>query len=71
MISYEQERKPQGRWGSGGEPPIPAREELEAMVRRALAEDIGPGDVTTDAIVPAGSAEALSVMEVPVPTSNV
>ncbi len=43
----EQERK----WGSGGEPPIPPRAELEALVRRALAEDIGSGDVTTDATV--------------------
>jgi nicotinate-nucleotide pyrophosphorylase (carboxylating) len=32
---------------------LPPREELEAMVRRALEEDIGSGDVTTDAIVPA------------------
>jgi nicotinate-nucleotide pyrophosphorylase (carboxylating) len=40
------------RWGSGGEPSLPPREELMAMVRRALDEDIGSGDVTTDAIVP-------------------
>ncbi len=39
-------------WGSGGEPPLPPRTELEALVRRALEEDIGSGDVTTDAIVP-------------------
>jgi len=41
------------QWGSGGEPVLPPRSELEAMVRRALAEDVGAGDVTTDAIVPA------------------
>jgi nicotinate-nucleotide pyrophosphorylase (carboxylating) len=40
------------QWGSGGEPPLPPRVELEALVRRALEEDIGSGDVTTDAIVP-------------------
>ncbi len=40
------------QWGSGGEPPLPPRTELEALVRRALEEDIGSGDVTTDAIVP-------------------
>jgi len=41
------------QWGSGGEPVLPERAELEAMVRRALEEDVGSGDVTTDAIVPA------------------
>jgi nicotinate-nucleotide pyrophosphorylase (carboxylating) len=45
------EKEPERRWGSGGEPPIPPREELEALVGRALEEDIGSGDVTTDAIV--------------------
>jgi nicotinate-nucleotide pyrophosphorylase (carboxylating) len=45
------EREQEKKWGSGGEPPIPPREELEAMVRRALHEDVGTGDVTTDAIV--------------------
>ena len=30
-----------------------AHDELAALVRTALAEDVGPGDVTTDAIVPA------------------
>jgi nicotinate-nucleotide pyrophosphorylase (carboxylating) len=45
------ERQPEKQWGSSGEPPVPPREELEAMVRRALEEDVGSGDVTTDAIV--------------------
>jgi nicotinate-nucleotide pyrophosphorylase (carboxylating) len=49
MPPLEEDEK---KWGSGGEPPIPPREELMAMVRRALDEDIGSGDVTTDAIVP-------------------
>jgi nicotinate-nucleotide pyrophosphorylase (carboxylating) len=44
-------REQDRQWGSGGVPPIPPREQLEAMVRRALEEDIGSGDVTTDAIV--------------------
>ena len=44
----EQEKQ----WGSGGEPSLPPRAELEALVS-ALEEDIGSGDVTTDAIVPA------------------
>jgi nicotinate-nucleotide pyrophosphorylase (carboxylating) len=30
-------------------------EEIEALVRRALAEDVGSGDATTTAIVPAGT----------------
>jgi nicotinate-nucleotide pyrophosphorylase (carboxylating) len=38
-------------WGSDVEPPLPSREELQALVRRALEEDIGSGDITTDAIV--------------------
>lgn len=38
-------------WGSGGKPPSQPREELEALVKRALEEDIGPGDVTTEATV--------------------
>jgi nicotinate-nucleotide pyrophosphorylase (carboxylating) len=41
----------QKTWGSGGEPSLPPREELQALVRRALEEDIGSGDITTDAIV--------------------
>jgi nicotinate-nucleotide pyrophosphorylase (carboxylating) len=45
------ERERERKWGSGGEPSLPPREELEALVRRALDEDIGSGDVTTDAIV--------------------
>ncbi len=44
----EQER---AQWGSGGEPVLPPRAELEAIVGRALEEDVGSGDVTTDAIV--------------------
>jgi len=52
-VSAESPLEPQPRptWGSGGKPPIPPREELEALVRRALDEDIGPGDVTTEATV--------------------
>jgi nicotinate-nucleotide pyrophosphorylase (carboxylating) len=45
------EKEQERYWGSGGEPPIPPRAELEALVRRALEEDVGSGDVTTDAIV--------------------
>jgi len=44
-----------GAWGSGGEPPLPPREELIALVRRALEEDVGSSDVTTDAIVSPGA----------------
>ncbi|HYM45110.1 MAG TPA: carboxylating nicotinate-nucleotide diphosphorylase [Solirubrobacteraceae bacterium] len=40
-------------WGSGGQAPMPTREELVALVRRALEEDVGSGDVTTEAIVAA------------------
>jgi nicotinate-nucleotide pyrophosphorylase (carboxylating) len=37
--------------------------ELDAFLRQALAEDIGPGDLTTEAIVPAG-ARARGVVRV-------
>jgi nicotinate-nucleotide pyrophosphorylase (carboxylating) len=45
------EKAQERKWGSGVELSLPPREELEALVRRALDEDIGSGDVTTDAIV--------------------
>lgn len=55
-----------GRWGSGGESPLPSRAELENLVQRALDEDVGPGDVTTEAIVPADArARALIVQKAP------
>ncbi len=41
------------RWGAGDDPSPPPRAELEELVRRALEEDIGSGDVTTDAIIAA------------------
>lgn len=47
-MTSSSEEKP---WGSG-KPPSQPREELEALVRRALEEDIGSGDVTTEATVP-------------------
>jgi nicotinate-nucleotide pyrophosphorylase (carboxylating) len=50
-IEIPPQRERERTWGSGGEPPIPPREELQALVARALAEDVGCGDVTTDAIV--------------------
>jgi nicotinate-nucleotide pyrophosphorylase (carboxylating) len=34
----------------------PGVDEIASIVRRALAEDLGRGDVTTDSIVPAGAA---------------
>lgn len=37
----------------GDRPPVLPREAYAEAVRRALAEDVGPGDVTTEAIVPA------------------
>ena len=33
----------------------PGVDEIASIVRRALVEDLGPGDVTTDSIVPAGA----------------
>ncbi len=46
--------------------PMPSREQLRELVQRALAEDIGPGDVTTDAIVPAPArARALITQKAP------
>jgi nicotinate-nucleotide pyrophosphorylase (carboxylating) len=44
----------QTRWGPGSEPTEPllgTREQLETLVARALQEDAGSGDVTTEAIV--------------------
>jgi nicotinate-nucleotide pyrophosphorylase (carboxylating) len=39
-------------------------DELDALVRRALQEDVGPGDVTTEATVPANArAQALIVQK--------
>jgi nicotinate-nucleotide pyrophosphorylase (carboxylating) len=65
-MSLPPERTPEKQWGSGGPPPLPPRTELEAMVRRALAEDVGPGDVTTDAIVPPEArARGLIVQKAP------
>ncbi len=55
----EQEKQ----WGSGGEPSLPPRAELGAMVRHALKEDIGSGDVTTDAIVPADARAKGLIMQ--------
>jgi nicotinate-nucleotide pyrophosphorylase (carboxylating) len=58
--------KRRAQWGSGGEPPLPPRAELEALVRRALEEDIGSGDVTTDAIVsPDARASGLIAQKAP------
>jgi nicotinate-nucleotide pyrophosphorylase (carboxylating) len=43
-----------------------SRAELLALVRRALAEDVGPGDVTTEATVPADArARALITQKAP------
>src|SRR5690554_4270018 len=43
----------------GGLPDYLSLDHLDDLVRRALAEDVGPGDVTTEATVPAGTqAEA-------------
>ena len=35
---------------------------LERVVRDALAEDVGPGDVTTEATVPAGAVGAARIL---------
>jgi nicotinate-nucleotide pyrophosphorylase (carboxylating) len=51
-----------------GEPPTapPEADELAALVRRALAEDVGPGDVTTEATVAAEArARALITQKAP------
>jgi nicotinate-nucleotide pyrophosphorylase (carboxylating) len=37
--------------------------ELRALVARALAEDVGPGDVTSEATVPAGTAARATVVQ--------
>lgn len=47
-------------------PPQLSAETVQAIVRRALAEDIGPGDVTTNVVVDAhGSVEARMVFREP------
>jgi len=59
----EKERK---TWGWGGEAPRPARGELEALVGRVLDEDVGSGDVTTDAIVsPEARAQGVIAQKAP------
>ncbi|MDP9189184.1 MAG: carboxylating nicotinate-nucleotide diphosphorylase [Actinomycetota bacterium] len=40
-----------------------ATEELREIVARALAEDIGPGDVTSEAVVPAGAGAKASIVQ--------
>src|ERR1700726_4784740 len=37
-------------------------EEVDALVRRALAEDVGAGDATTTAIVPAGTPAKATIL---------
>ena len=39
--------------------------ELEPLVRRALAEDVGSGDVTTEATVPAGARARARITQKP------
>ena len=43
-------------------PPLPPRASWEALVERALAEDIGSGDATSEALIPA-DAEGVAVIE--------
>jgi nicotinate-nucleotide pyrophosphorylase (carboxylating) len=44
------------RWAAGGTvAPMSDREQLRDLVARALAEDLGAGDVTSEATVPAGA----------------
>jgi len=62
-LGGERERK---KWGGGEPPPLPVREELEALVGRVLDEDVGSGDVTTDAIVlPGARAGGMIVQKAP------
>jgi nicotinate-nucleotide pyrophosphorylase (carboxylating) len=37
--------------------------ELSDLVRRALAEDVGPGDVTTRAVVPEGARARATIAQ--------
>lgn len=56
--------KKESGWGSSGTPQSPPLQELQALVDRALDEDVGPGDATTEAIVPAdASARGLIVQK--------
>ncbi len=47
-----------GHEGGGG-----AREMLRELVARALAEDIGPGDITSEAIVPSGAEARARIVQ--------
>jgi len=50
----------------GRPPPYLAAEDLDALIRRALEEDLGPGDVTTLATIPPGTrAEAVFLAKAP------
>src|SRR4029079_3633592 len=54
-----------GRWAAGTVPPMLAPD-VEDLISRALAEDGGPRDLTTEAVVDAGQpARALIVQKAP------
>ena len=44
-------------------PTLPASADVEAIVRLALAEDIGRGDITTEATVPAGTTATAEILQ--------
>src|SRR5437764_14187196 len=44
-------------------PAFPASAEIEAIIRLALAEDIGRGDLTTEATVPAGATATAEIFQ--------
>ncbi len=41
----------------------PARDEIREVAERALAEDLGPGDVTSEAVVPSGARAIATIVQ--------
>jgi nicotinate-nucleotide pyrophosphorylase (carboxylating) len=41
----------------------PARDEIREVAERALAEDLGPGDVTSEAVVPSGAQAIATIVQ--------
>lgn len=42
-------------------PPYLSRDDIDQLIQRALEEDVGPGDVTTEATVPEGQAATATI----------
>lgn len=66
MVSARERRRSGPRGAAGARPTTapaaPPAEAVERVVRTALAEDVGAGDLTTEAVVPAGARCRASIL---------